>query len=116
MILNESDSLKNRMYIKWLEAYMDCKVPNGATITGYQLYKLMLDKYPTLTPSKASFKKYIMAYLPNLVPTIEKPRCFDEQVYRNDMGRHYPCEFGRMRKDGKVWFEAECGEKYELER
>lgn len=32
------------------------------------------------------------------------------------MGKHYPCEFMRVRKDGRMWFETEDGYKYELER
>jgi len=108
--------LKNRLYMLWLKAHLDCEVPYGEEITGYQLYNLMLDKYPTLTPSKASFKKYLMTYIPELKPTVERVRCFDDQVYRNELGRHYPSTFTRIKKDGRLWFEAECGEKYELER
>ena len=85
-------------------------------ITGRQIYEILMKQYPAMTPSKSSLGKYLYMYLPDLVPTVEKPRCFDTQIYRNDMGKHYPCEFMRVRKDGRMWFETEDGYKYELER
>ena len=111
-----SDTMKSRIYIKWLEAYLDCKVQHGAMITGGQIHEILMKQYPAMTPSKSSLGKYLYMYLPDLVPTVERPRCFDTQIYRNDMGKHYPCEFIRVRKDGRMWFETEDGYKYELER
>ena len=82
--------MKSRIYIKWLEAYLDCKVQHGAMITGRQIYEILMKQYPAMTPSKSSLGKTrwssneIAGAMPKLrelyVPTGEKNE-FDLNTY-----------------------------------